>query len=153
MMHKCESWCRCANFDIIFHVTERQSFVKKPLIFTTRAPLRSGGVHLSRDNLRWNSCIQQIQKELSFYEFPSVRAQNTQWYERVGLTTTFSKIAVHTKQHRIHIPMQTKTQYLHARIVGLFLLICPLSSAFGACDKLTTGLNMTYIKFFISLYQ
>ena len=28
----------------------------------------------------------------------------------VGLTTTFSKIAVHTKQHRIHIPMQTRTQ-------------------------------------------
>ena len=31
----------------------------------------------------------------------------------VGLTTTFSKIAVHTKQHRIHIPMQTGPIFLH----------------------------------------
>ena len=64
--------------------------------------------------------IQLIQKRLSLYEYPSVHAQNTQWYGRVGLTTTFSKIAVHTKQHRIHIPMQTRTQQLHARIAGLF---------------------------------
>ena len=90
--------------------TDHWQKIVKTLIFTTRAPLRSGGLHLSRDNLRWNSCVQQIHKELSLYKYPSVRTQNTQWCERVGLTTTFSKIAVHTKQHRIHIPMQTRTQ-------------------------------------------
>ena len=34
-------------------------------------------VHLTSDNLRWNSCIQLIQKKLLLYEYPSVRAQNT----------------------------------------------------------------------------
>ena len=37
-----------------------------------------------------------------------------------ALRQPFSKIAVHTKQHRIHIPVQTRTQQLHARIAGLF---------------------------------
>ena len=34
-------------------------------------------VHLTSDNLRWNSCIQLIQKKFLLYEYPSVRAQNT----------------------------------------------------------------------------
>ena len=34
-------------------------------------------VHLTSDNLRWNSCIQLIQKKLLLYEYPSVCAQNT----------------------------------------------------------------------------
>lgn len=58
-----------------FHVAECQSFVEEPLIFTSHAPLRSGCVHLNRDNLRWNSCIQLIQKRLSLYGYLSVRAQ------------------------------------------------------------------------------
>ena len=42
--------------------------------FTSYAPLRSGCVHLSRDNLRWNSCIHAANWE------KSCRSMSTQAY-------------------------------------------------------------------------
>ena len=37
-----------------FHVAERSHLFNNDLFFTSHAPVRSGCVHLSRDNLRWN---------------------------------------------------------------------------------------------------
>ena len=52
------------------------------------------------------------------------------WYGRVGLTATFYKIAVNTKQHRIHIPNAVTTR-THC---GPILIIFYPFSQFVSCS-------------------
>ena len=63
----------------------------------------------------------------------------------VGLTTTFSKIAVHTKQHRIHIPMQTGPIFLHCKIRYITLV---LAQEIDSCS-ITNPYSLLWCRFAI----